>query len=109
MTLHFAAARMRGDAAACARLSKTDLNFGFVPRRQRCQGTCPPVLRAGATVHSPRRPDMAHSTDDGNGTMQLLEECFDGDAPAATLQLVQKRVRCDERQMCFHDEDFCAA
>jgi len=49
---------------------------------------------------------MAHSTDDGNGTMQLLEKCFDGDAHAATLQLVQKRVRCDERQMCFHDEFF---
>ncbi len=32
---------------------------------------------------------MAHSTEDGKGTMPLLEKCFDGDAPAATLQFVQ--------------------
>src|SRR6266568_7883870 len=109
MTLHFAAARMRGDAAACARLSKTDLNLGFVPRRQRCQGTCPPS--------SSSRRYRALSAKAGHGALDrrwqrnhaALEKCFDGDAPAATLQLVQKRVRCDERQMCFHDEAFCAA
>jgi len=41
--------------------------------------------------------------------MPLLAQRFGGDAPAATLQFVQLRVRCDERQMRFHDEVFCAA
>src|SRR6266568_2801683 len=88
MTLYFAAARLRGTPTACARLSKTDLNLGFAPRRERCQGSALySCFQAGATVGSPRRPDTAHSTDDGKGTMPLLEQSFGGEAPAANFFL----------------------
>ncbi|SRR6266568_1769357 len=46
---------------------------------------CISCFRADATVRSPRRLDMAHSTDDGKGTMPLLEQSFGGEAPAANF------------------------
>ncbi len=67
---------------AWVRLSKTGLNLGFVPRRQRCQGSAPhSCFRADATVRSPRRPDVAHLANDDKGTMPLLLQRFGGDAP----------------------------
>ncbi len=38
---------------------------------------------------SAKASDMAHSTDDDKGTMPILEKCFGGDAPTATLRFVR--------------------
>ncbi len=76
------------DRAACAQMSKTDLNLGFVPRRQWCQ-VAPRILcfRADATGRAPRRPDVAHLAEDDKGTTLLLEQRFGGDRACSNLAI----------------------
>src|SRR6266568_444171 len=92
MTLYFAAARTRGNAAACARLSKTDLNLGFVTRW--CQGMCPSFLASG-------RRHRALFAKAGHGPLDRRRQ--------KSLPLLVQRFVTRLRQPCNSCDSACGA